>query len=80
MLDQILSGSHGMYIYSRLIVIMFLIVAVINFGKGLDYKVENVFIAMGTVYLALTSFDLSLDKGSYSLYGWLYGFSWSLGL
>ena len=59
---------------------MFLIVTVINFGKGLDSKVDNVFITMGTIYLALTGFNLSLEKGSYCFYGWLYGFSWSLGL
>lgn len=80
MLDHILLADHGMHVYSRLIVISFLIIAVINFGKGLDFKVDNVFITMGTIYLALTGFSLSLDKGVYCFYGWLYGFSWSLGL
>ncbi len=55
-------------------------IAVINFGKSLDYKLDNTFITMGVLYLILTGSDLTTSKNSYCLYSWLYGFSWSLGL
>lgn len=80
MLDTVLNHDHGMHNYSRTIVVLFLIIAVINFGKGLDYKLDNIFITMGTVYLALSGFDLNIRKGSYNLYGGMYGFSWAVGL
>ncbi len=69
-----------MYGYSRTLVILFLLIAVINFGKGLDYKLDNTFITMGVVYFILTGSNLTTSKNSYCLYSWLYGFSWSLGL
>ena len=69
-----------MYGYSRTLVILFLLIAVINFGKSLDYKLDNTFITMGVVYLILTGSNLTISKNSYCLYSWLYGFAWSLGL
>jgi hypothetical protein len=80
MLDEILRKDHGMHNYSRTLVILFLLIAVINIGKNLDYKLDNTFITMGIVYLALTGSNLTLSKSVYCLYGWMYGFSWSLGL
>jgi len=35
-------------------------IAVVNFGKGLDYKLDNIFITMGVIYLSLTGLDLTL--------------------
>lgn len=69
-----------MHNYSRTLLILFFLITVINIGKGLDYKTDNTFITMGVVYLSLTSFNISLSKGFYLLVGWMYGFSWSLGL
>lgn len=69
-----------MHSYARTLVILFLLIAIVNIGKNLDYKLDNTFITMGVVYLALTGSNLSLSQGSYSLYGWMYGFSWCLGL
>lgn len=80
MLDQILDKDHGIHNYSRTLVILFLLIAVINIGKSLDYKLDNTFITMGVIYLALTGSNLSLSKGSYFMFGWMYGFSWSVGL
>jgi hypothetical protein len=80
MLDHILSSSGSLFIYSRTLVVFFLVLAVVNFGKNLDYKLDNVFITMGVVYLTFTGLNLNIDAGAYCFYSWMYGFSWSLGL
>lgn len=80
MLDQILEKGRGMHNYARTLIILFLLIAIINLGKNLDYKLDNTFITMAVVYLVLTSSELTLSKNSYFLYAWMYGFSWALGL
>jgi hypothetical protein len=60
MLDSIMNNDHGLHHYGRMFVILFLILAVINIGKGLDYKFDNIFITMAVIYLILPGLNLNI--------------------
>ena len=80
MLDSVLDGDSGMHLYARMFVVLFAIIAVGSFAKHGDYKLDQTFILLNTLYLTLLGLDLTINNGAYLLYGWLYGFAWSLGL
>lgn len=61
-------------------VILFLLIAVVNFGKGITYRLDNIFITLSVVYLILPSTNIVLNNESYNAYDFMYGFSWSCGL
>lgn len=80
MLDSILNMDKGMHLYGRMFVVLFLVIAVVGFANMVDYKLEQVFILINTLYLLLLGLNLNINTGAYPFYGWLYGFGWSLGL
>jgi hypothetical protein len=60
MLNSILDKDYGLHYYSRMLVVLFFLIAILNFGKNLNYKMDNIFITMNVIYLTLTSLDLNL--------------------
>jgi len=77
---MIINNGNGFYHYGRMFIILFLLIAIINLGKGIYYKLDNIFITFSVIYLILPSTNIVLDKGSYNAYNFLYGFAWSCGL
>jgi hypothetical protein len=60
MLNSILDKDYGLHYYSRMLIVFFFLIAILNFGKNLNYKMDNIFITMNVIYLTLTSLDLNL--------------------
>lgn len=61
MLESILKNDYGMHYYARALIIMFLLIMIINLGKGLDYKIDNLWITMNVTYLVFLGLDLNIN-------------------